>query len=151
MKEVVTLLFIWSSIHVQTLSGTEKFECVNSGFVKIKSSHAQNDRQLTFECGRVPAVKDSCYWTDYSNTFDGELSNSCKPNYFMSGVESYYSTHHKDRRWQFKCCEFEKNFRLSSCKTTPYINKWHQDMDYEVETASSVIVGMESFHRNDKE
>ena len=123
----------------------------NQGAHKIKSKYIRNeqDRKLDLQCRNTPMVVDSCFWTSYSDKFHGNFKVSCKPNYFMSGVESYYSKRHEDREWTIKCCKLKKNVRFSSCKAKE-INDWHEDIDYEVETTSSAIVGIESYYENTK-
>ena len=75
----------------------------------VQSYHTNHheDRRWHFNCKdlAVSAITHYiCHWTGYKNEFDEPLSFRCPVNYVMTGVSSYHSNHHEDRRWRFKCC-----------------------------------------------
>ncbi|PVD23141.1 hypothetical protein C0Q70_16404 [Pomacea canaliculata] len=50
-------------------------------------------------------VVHSCYFTTWTNNFDGNQNFSLPKGKLLRGVVSIYDTYYKDRRYQFEICD----------------------------------------------
>ena len=91
----------------------------------------------------------SCYWTDYVNDFDEPVSSMCSADYAISGIQSYHSNRHEDRRTRFKCCK-QQGYKTYSCALTSYLNNYDATLNYNV-PQGKVLAGWFSIHSNRKE
>lgn len=90
-----------------------------------------------------------CYWTKFLNYFDKPVLAHCDPDFVMTGVFSYYSAPHRDRRFKIRCCH-AFNYKTKSCNLSGFVNKWDQLMHYGVQ-GRRVFTGFYSYHANSKE
>lgn len=130
------------------------FDCQdNSALSYMRSAFFKNhnDRFWTFSCVKVTETGfEDCKWLSdtYLNDFDGKLKAECPKNYVITAGKSTFSTGHRDRRWNFKCCKPKDNSVIvDKCVTTPYINFYQQNLEIAL-SENRVITGLESYHHN---
>ena len=111
-------------------------------------SNYHEDRSWSFYCKYSSKISSSCSWTDYVNWFDEEILYQC-PNGVITGVHSYHSNYHEDRRFRFRCCTTVKNC-ANACLWTGYVNGWDAYMNYYVPNGY-FLAGVNSVHDNRKE
>ncbi len=122
--------------------------------VGVQSYHSNRheDRRWHFMCKKVALSSLSrCIWTRYVNNWDQPLHFRCPVNHVMTGVKSYHSNRHEDRRWSFRCCKaIASGYKTKKCHLTDnYINNWDGRMNYY--SSHSVFVGAVSYHSNKRE
>ena len=106
------------------------------------------DRRWRINCKPAPsgATPTSCFWTGYVNNFDEPVSSMCSADYVISGIQSYHSNRHEDRRTRFKCCK-QQGYRTYSCALTSYLNNYDATLNYNVPNGK-VLAGWISIHSN---
>ena len=111
-------------------------------------SNRREDRRWRINCKPAPsgANPTSCFWTGYVNNFDEPVSSMCSANHVISGIQSYHSNRHEDRRIRFKCCQ-RSGYRTYSCALTPYLNNYDDKLNYSV-PQGKVLAGWVSIHSN---
>jgi len=110
-----------------------------------KHSNSKEDRRWKFY--HSDPVGFRCVkkeWTLSQNAFDGKLNFKCGSNEAISGIWSYYSNEHQDRRWMFQCCALQGRTLYRERETTD-INGWDSQMNYKCGSAE-VLVGLLSRH-----
>ncbi len=68
----------------------------------------------------------------------------------MTGVSSYHSNDHEDRRWKFQCCKAD-DYSTTKCSKTGYVNNWDGQMSYRTDSEKDFITGTTSVHDNGRE
>lgn len=127
-------------------------DCPSSYSVTFWQSEHRNckeDRIHYFQCGYGPVRyrHGNCAWSGhYVNDFDQLVNYKCPHNGFITGVRSVYSGHHRDRRFNFRCCHVS-GLRAHSCQTTLYQNQWDKEIRYQVPNGY-FLVGVTSVHHN---
>ncbi len=119
---------------------------------RIKSSHSNHyeDRIFEFGCKSITCYNyNHCYWTGYINQYDQPLLAHCGASYVMTGIQSIYSHHHKDRKFSLKCCR-APHFYTRHCQLSGYVNGWDGDMNYSL-GGHRVFTGLSSWHDNFRE
>ena len=117
---------------------------------RISSQHSNHheDRTWSFYCKSSSKISSSCHWSGYVNSFDQQILFQCASG-VITGVQSYHSNHHEDRRFNFKCCNTKNNLP-SHCSWTDFANDWDGAMDYYVKY-DHFLVGAYSVHSNSRE
>ncbi|XP_068673352.1 hemagglutinin/amebocyte aggregation factor-like [Montipora foliosa] len=130
-------------------------KCGNSYSIRTWRSIHRNckeDRIHYFQCSYGPMSyqeKHCSHTANYANDYDGKLSFKCPHNGFIAGVRSTYSGHHKDRKFSFRCCH-KDGYCAHTCKLTPTLNNWDQEINYSVPWGY-YLVGAHSSHHNSYE
>ena len=108
----------------------------------------KEDRRWRINCKPAPsgATPTSCYWTGYVNNFDEPISFMCPADYAISGIQSYHSNRHEDRRIRFKCCK-QQGYKTYSCALTSYLNNYDAKLNYDL-SQGQVLAGWVSIHSN---
>ena len=122
------------------------------GMTQVASEYEKKkvDRQWRWECRQVVQNSyPSCYWSSYENIFYEPILFMCGKDRYLGGVESYFMSHYRDRRWRFVCCRAD-GYITKSCEITSYTNTWEGLMNFQAREGS-VITGVFSHHDNDKE
>ena len=133
--------------------GHHKHTCGAGDYLRrLKSTHdnGKEDRRWEFICGRtanLPAGND-CEWSGYLNNWDERVLVNCRNGGVIAGMESDHNDRAEDRRFKFRCCNF--NYKPINCYWSNYTNQWDENMDYTV-PVGKLVTGAFSFHRNDKE
>ena len=111
-------------------------------------SNRKGDRRWRINCKPAPSGANPtfCFWTDYVNNFDEPISSMCSANHVISGIQSYHSNLHEDRRIRFKCCQ-QRDYRTYSCALTSYLNNYEATLNYDVPNGK-VLAGWFSIHSN---
>lgn len=88
----------------------------------------------------------------YQNSFDGNLHVYCNRYHgeALSRVQSYYSSHHNDRRWHWYCRRIPGVTHLSHCYWTSEVNYWDAPLGYNC-NKDYVMTGVSSHHNNHRE
>ncbi|KAK7474466.1 hypothetical protein BaRGS_00034288 [Batillaria attramentaria] len=118
----------------------------------IKSWHSNyyEDRQWQFRCSYTPGLRplSNCRWTDYVNSFDGDLNYKCPGSSAIKGWYSVHSSYYEDRRHKFMCCEFP-GLSESVCKWDEnYQNSMDGGMDVVYTPSKQLLRGAYSYHSN---
>ncbi|KAA0720723.1 Millepora cytotoxin-1 [Triplophysa tibetana] len=125
------------------------FACPAGGSISyIKSQHDNRpeDRMWEFGCKHTFDAGTECFWTPYVNDFDQKLNYECPSNYVVSGMSSYHSNKHEDRRWKFYCCR-SSGYCNTDCQWTTYVN-WFDEAFHWTVPNHNYLVGAESYHDN---
>ncbi|KAM9407149.1 hemagglutinin/amebocyte aggregation factor-like isoform 2-T2 [Salvelinus alpinus] len=161
----------WQQHMVQTLSGTDNskgkkvetvklrwenqfdqplhFNCPSRQSIShINSQHdnSYEDRVWDFECKDTFVSEPECHWSPYVNDLEQEFSFKCPNNYVLTGVNSYHSNPHEDRRWKFYCCRVN-SYCNQDCQWTPYVNYFDEVISWQV-PGLNYLVGAGSYHSN---
>ena len=93
-------------------------------FESISSVHdsRRKDRIWAVHCGAFfPYLRKVglSVWTFYVNDFNGSMTFECQDGNVVTGIDSYHSNHHADRRYKFRCT-FLPNVKRSRCGWTKY-------------------------------
>ncbi|XP_055793758.1 hemagglutinin/amebocyte aggregation factor-like isoform X2 [Salvelinus fontinalis] len=114
----------------------------------INSQHVNyyEDRVWDFECKDTFVSEPECHWSPYVNDFDQEFSFKCPNNYVLTGVNSYHSNYHEDRRWKFYCCRVN-SYCNQNCQWTSYVNYFDEVISWQV-PGLNYLVGAGSYHSN---
>ena len=127
------------------------FECANGKFLTgLRSRHVNEleDRLWKFGCGENLGRFTSCTWTSWINGYDGELTYRCPEHSFFAGYESIYSTWHKDRRTQLRCCTNGRS-KQRNCYWTDWVNDWDGLLEFILPANSGkALAGWHSVHHN---
>ncbi|XP_028411919.1 hemagglutinin/amebocyte aggregation factor-like [Dendronephthya gigantea] len=126
------------------------FQCGRRASIShISSFHSNHheDRSWIFHCRRNAKITNRCGWTGFVNWFDRQILFQC-PNGVITGVRSYHSNHHEDRRFRFRCCRTRRHNR--DCTWTPFQNYWDGKMNFNV-ARYKFLVGVQSIHDNRRE
>ena len=108
----------------------------------------RKDRIWAVHCDAfVPLFSKMGYsvWTFYVNDFDGNMTFECPNGNVVTGIGSYYSSHHEDRRYKFRC-SYLHNLTRSSCSWTKYTDlraRW-----VKIKPLFEVLTGVKSYHDN---
>ncbi|KAJ7376816.1 hypothetical protein OS493_032278 [Desmophyllum pertusum] len=96
-----------------------------SGGVGQCAPKLQRRSRPPVRCAHNPLPHDSsCAWIDTCvNEFDQKVHFKCPYDGVLTGVKSEYSTTHRDRTFQFHCCQAYGRYTLT-CKTTSEQNNW---------------------------
>ncbi|XP_067663464.1 uncharacterized protein [Haliotis asinina] len=124
------------------------FQCPRGQSIVSWESYHSNyheDRRHSFTCQRTPKLG-KCQWSGYVNDFDKPISYQCPNNGVISGVISFHSNHHEDRRFKFYCCSV-RHRHLVHCGTTDYLNWWDKKLTFRV-PAAHFLKGVYSIHHN---
>ena len=81
----------------------------------------------------------------YANDFDGNMTFECPDGNAVTGIGSYHSTHHEDRRYKFRCT-YMHNLTRSSCSWTKFTNlnaRW-----VAITPIFDILTGVKSYHDN---
>ncbi|XP_025109656.1 dermatopontin-like [Pomacea canaliculata] len=99
----------WTSTYANEFKEAMVFQCTGEGFITGVESYHDNryeDRRFKFQCCQSPrTVVHSCYFTTWTNNFDGNQNFSLPKGKLLRGVVSIYDTYYKDRRYQFEICD----------------------------------------------
>jgi len=118
---------------------------------RIQSAHDNHkeDRVWNFYCANTGAVSTAgCALTGYLNGWDAPFTYVCPGGKIMTGLASYHSNHHEDRRWRVLCCNALTP--LHQCHWSGYTNGWDGPMDARIGN-NAVFTGITSTHSNHKE
>uniref|UniRef100_A0A4W5RW22 Hemagglutinin/amebocyte aggregation factor-like n=1 Tax=Hucho hucho TaxID=62062 RepID=A0A4W5RW22_9TELE len=107
------------------------------------------DRSWGFECKDTFVYEPECHWSPYVNDFDQEFTFECPKNYVLTGMNSYHSNPHEDRRWKFYCCRVN-SYCNQDCQWTPYVNYFDEVISWQVPSLN-YLVGAGSYHSNPHE
>jgi len=116
--------------------------------VRVFGRHysGKKDREYCYGCQTASRSTTDCYDTGYVNEFDTTFNTQCQPNYYLSGVWSYYDNSKEDRRFAFRCCKVS-GLCTRNCYFDGPVNEYDGPMDYNLK-AGQVIVGAYSTHDN---
>ncbi|XP_073706335.1 hemagglutinin/amebocyte aggregation factor-like [Garra rufa] len=131
--------------------GLLNFNCPGGQSISSITSEHNNkheDRIWDFGCQATYGQTSQCYWTGYVNDFDQVLMFECPPQHVITGMISYHSNAHEDRRWKFYCCR--SPCITSSCHWTSYVNSFDEYFHWTVPD-QNVLVGVHSYHQNREE
>uniref|UniRef100_A0A4W5N5M8 Hemagglutinin/amebocyte aggregation factor-like n=1 Tax=Hucho hucho TaxID=62062 RepID=A0A4W5N5M8_9TELE len=126
-----------------------QFNCPSRQSIShIKSQHDNfyEDRVWDFECKDTFVSEPECHWSPYVNDFQQEFSFKCPKNYVLTGMSSYHSNDHEDRRWKFYCCRVN-SYCNQDCQWTPYVNYFDEVISWQV-PGLNYLVGAGSYHSN---
>jgi len=123
----------------------------------IKSIHSnrEEDRVWKFRCCDLfsNVRTGSSRWTYYLNDFDEDVKFYCGESEVLSGLESYHSNRHEDRRWKAKCVALVDDDAEVFLSKTPILtgtkNYWNQKFSYRVD--NGLYSGLYSVHDNRRE
>ncbi|XP_045555777.1 hemagglutinin/amebocyte aggregation factor [Salmo salar] len=118
-------------------------------YINSQHNNVYEDRVWGFECKDTFVYEPICHWSPYVNDFDQEFTFQCPKNYVLTGMNSYHSNPHEDRRWKFYCCRAISYCNLK-CLWTPYINYFDEDISWHV-PSQNYLVGAGSYHSNPHE
>ncbi|XP_059154331.1 dermatopontin-like [Physella acuta] len=124
------------------------FKCPPGHAISYISSEHNNyfeDRQWEFHCRSVWETS-ACEQSGYVNDFDQPINYVCPHNKVMTGVASYHSNHHEDRRFKFQCCSVNGK-SLNGCYKTGEVNTWDGKLTLLV-PEGKVVNGAYSTHNN---
>ncbi|XP_022806178.1 hemagglutinin/amebocyte aggregation factor-like, partial [Stylophora pistillata] len=111
--------------------------------------NCKQDHIHSFKCkvGPDPSYRgDDCAREHYENSYDKPVVFKCPHNGFITGIRSEYNTHHKDRRFGFRCCHTDR-YMPNKCKIAPLQNNWDQKLKYKL-PRKYYLVGAFSDHDN---
>ncbi|XP_063056143.1 hemagglutinin/amebocyte aggregation factor-like [Engraulis encrasicolus] len=108
-------------------------------------SNRHEDRRFSISCKPVFGSHPVCHQSNWVNHFDDPFDFTCGNNEVLTGMFSYHSNRHEDRRFKFQCCS--ANLMLHGCHWTPYLNDFDQSFNYHVPN-HMVIAGVSSYHHN---
>ncbi|XP_055046255.2 hemagglutinin/amebocyte aggregation factor [Misgurnus anguillicaudatus] len=115
----------------------------------IRSKHHNYHEDRLWDIGCKKTFSSDCFWTPYVNHFDDPFTYTCPSNYVLTGIGSYHSNRHEDRRWRFHCCN-GSGYSNANCYWTPYVNWFDEGFHWNV-PLFNYLVGAESYHNNHHE
>ncbi|XP_046551997.1 hemagglutinin/amebocyte aggregation factor-like isoform X2 [Haliotis rubra] len=152
MKLTITLLLLSLTpvvtSYVNDFDKPVLYQCPRGNSIASWESYHSNhheDRRHRFTCQKTPELG-KCQWSGYVNQFDKPISFQCPNNGVISGVNSYHSNHHEDRRFKFYCCSL-KGKHLVHCGTIGYVNCWDEKIKFRM-PAAHFLKGVFSIHHN---
>ena len=149
---VVTIAQNWQNDYHENLN----VECGDtSALYGVRSQHSndEEDRQWLWECRKVvdTPFNECTEWSGYLNELDLPLYFKCNQDYVLTGVQSYYSSVHLDRKWKAKCCKSSDHF-TQDCQISDHINDDGYDSDIDFfANPLEVFTGLFSAHKDEHE
>eukprot|EP00055_Hartaetosiga_balthica_P014317 m.77962 g.77962 ORF g.77962 m.77962 type:complete len:2863 (-) comp8558_c0_seq1:272-8860(-) len=100
--------------YVNNFNAQIYYVCPSGYSMSYANSYHNNynqDRRFRFGCARhtdsYGAYQSSCYWTGYTNYFNGYQFYAASSTYTIRGVRSYHNNYYQDRRWSFYSCRLD--------------------------------------------
>ncbi|XP_063056141.1 hemagglutinin/amebocyte aggregation factor-like [Engraulis encrasicolus] len=124
------------------------FRCPCHQSISTISSYHSNpheDRRFSISCKPLFLAATSCHQSHWVNNFDARFDFTCGKNEALTGIYSYHSNLHEDRRFMFHCCSAD--LILNGCRWTQYLNNFDQPFTYQVPN-NMVIAGVSSYHHS---
>lgn len=112
------------------------YTCPDGHLLKtFESNFYREDRLWHFDCYNdetVPLV--NCQWSGYVNRIGHNVNYKCGYDRVIAGIASNYSSHDRDRQWEFRCCELNANFIIHACDYTGELTNATGTISYQAPT-----------------
>jgi len=110
--------------------------------------NGKEDRLFKVMYTQIGANKARSQWSNWANSWDGDLTYTCPSNMVITGLHSYHDNGKEDRRWKFRCSSF-KGLAVNQGSWSGWKNDW--DKTFYASCGQKPLVGLHSVHSNRKE